>query len=367
MENKDENIAMLCASELTLQDLPDEIHLKIFANLKSKDLICCAQVSNKLRRICHDASLWQKINLCEKKVPSELLEQILGNGCQYLSLCDAQIKGRLNLTKKAYHLRYLNAGGLESQVDEFKDKKHNIEALLGSCHSVEKLSLKGLDLNTNIFSDLLMNSHQNLSVLDLSAISGMHLESIKHIVKCVKLTELNLCFIDILSKYADVLYYLVKHMPVDLRKLCLMGLDCLSDEHVKVLVNRCNKLIELDLFGCFLVSKTSVANIIEQLPELVKIDLSLTKISTNGLIELKSMPQLKFLNCQHLRSEIEIQNLKAQLPNIAINSNCGEFNTALPTNSIQTRDGFWDIEVKQVEMLSPRIWDYMSREYESSR
>ena len=154
---------------------------------------------------------------------------------------------------------------------------------------------------------------------------------------------------------------------VDLRKLCLMGLDCLSDEHVKVLVNRCNKLIELDLFGCFLVSKTSVANIIEQLPELVKIDLSLTKTSTNGLIELKSMPQLKILNCQHLRSEIEIQNLKAQLPNIAINSNCGEFNTALPTNSIQTRDGFWDIEVKQVEMLSPRIWDYMSREYESSR
>ena len=145
-----------------------------------------------------------------------------------------------------------------------------------------------------------MNSHQNLSVLDLSAISGMHLESIKHIVKCVKLTELNLCFIDILSKYADVLYYLVKHMPVDLRKLCLMGLDCLSDEHVKVLVNRCNKLIELDLFGCFLISKTSVVNIIEQLPELVKIDLSLTKISTNGLIELKSMPQLKFLNCHEL-------------------------------------------------------------------
>ena len=120
MENMDENTTVLCASDLTLEDLPDEIHLKIFANLKSKDLMCCAQVSNKLRRICHDASLWQKVNLCEKKVPSELLEQILGNGCQYLSLCDAQIKGRLNLTKKAYHLKYLNAGGLESQVDEFK-------------------------------------------------------------------------------------------------------------------------------------------------------------------------------------------------------------------------------------------------------
>ena len=81
--NEDTNMtAETC--KLTLEDLPDEIQLKIFQNLRLKDIIYCANVSKKLRRVCHDASLWQKVNLSEKVVPTEFLEQILSNGCQYL-------------------------------------------------------------------------------------------------------------------------------------------------------------------------------------------------------------------------------------------------------------------------------------------
>ena len=74
----------------------------------------------------------------------------------------------------------------------------------------------------------------------------------------------------------------------------------------------------------------------------------------NTLLELKRMPNLKYLNCQHLSSEIEQQNLRSQLPNIIINENCGDLNIAIPTESIQAKDGFWDIQSEQISMFPER-------------
>ena len=50
-------------SETSFEDLPDEIILKVFKNLEISDLICCGQLSKRIRTISHDESLWQKINL----------------------------------------------------------------------------------------------------------------------------------------------------------------------------------------------------------------------------------------------------------------------------------------------------------------
>jgi len=71
-----------------LEDLPNEILLMIFAKLSLKNLICSSRVSKRIRCVCYDKSLWQKINLFEKSVPTEFIKQILENGCYYLSLCD---------------------------------------------------------------------------------------------------------------------------------------------------------------------------------------------------------------------------------------------------------------------------------------
>ena len=62
-------------SAKTLDDLPDEVLLKIYAFLSIKNLVCCSGVSKRIRRVCHDESLWQKINLYGKIVPSKFLEQ----------------------------------------------------------------------------------------------------------------------------------------------------------------------------------------------------------------------------------------------------------------------------------------------------
>ena len=69
-----------------LDDLPDEVQLKIFNYLTIKDLILCGQVSKRTRRISCDASVWQKVNLSEKLIPAEFIKHILNNGCQYLNL-----------------------------------------------------------------------------------------------------------------------------------------------------------------------------------------------------------------------------------------------------------------------------------------
>ena len=131
-----------------LEDLPDEILFKIFSNLESYDLIKCAQVSKRIRKLSLDASFWQKINLYGKIVPSEFIKQILDNGCKYLSLYDAEINGTLELAKEAYYLKNLNIGGLVTE------SSHNVENLLYSCHSFEKLSLSGLSINLKMFKVL---------------------------------------------------------------------------------------------------------------------------------------------------------------------------------------------------------------------
>ena len=62
-------------STKTFDDLPDEVLLKICGYLSIKNIVRCSGVSKRVRRVCHDKSLWEKINLYGKAVPSEFIEQ----------------------------------------------------------------------------------------------------------------------------------------------------------------------------------------------------------------------------------------------------------------------------------------------------
>ena len=86
-------------SSTNLQDLPNEVLLKIFGYFDTKELIRCAQVSKRIRLICYDETFWRKINLYKKTISLPFLEQMLENGCKYISLCDAILEGDLLLTK----------------------------------------------------------------------------------------------------------------------------------------------------------------------------------------------------------------------------------------------------------------------------
>ena len=64
-----------------LEDLPDEVILKVLSYLDTASLIRSGHVSQRLQAISSDESLWQKMNLFKKRVPSSFLQFVLERGC----------------------------------------------------------------------------------------------------------------------------------------------------------------------------------------------------------------------------------------------------------------------------------------------
>ena len=103
------------------QDLPDELILKILSYSETKDLISCGQLSKRTRNISRDRSLWVTANLEKKIVKTELIELILGKGCNILNLSNSTIVGHLSSNIKS-QLRVLDlsqsAWGFPAKVDD---------------------------------------------------------------------------------------------------------------------------------------------------------------------------------------------------------------------------------------------------------
>ena len=103
------------------QDLPNELILKILSYSETKDLISCGQLSKRTRNISRDRSLWVTANLEKKIVKTELIELILGKGCNILNLSNSTIVGHLSSSIKS-QLRVLDlsqsAWGFPAKVDD---------------------------------------------------------------------------------------------------------------------------------------------------------------------------------------------------------------------------------------------------------
>ena len=69
---------------VTMEDLPNEIILKILELVNIKDLFRCMAVNKRLRAIAHDQSLWNIMHLTGEAIadvlPAEFLQQILAKG-----------------------------------------------------------------------------------------------------------------------------------------------------------------------------------------------------------------------------------------------------------------------------------------------
>ena len=350
-----------------LDHVPDEVQLSIFKFLGTEDLISCAHVSKRLRRICQDESLWEKVDLNSKLVPSEFIEQILENGCKYINLNGAKIVGGLELSRNDYDVKYLN-------LDDCIADQGVLEKLISSCKSLEKLSLCFLNLNSNVMESL---NNQKLQTLDLTLFKGLNLELMTDILRCEKLTDVSFRLNRHLSN--DLVQYLVENLPSNIEKLSLSAIG-LTDEHVKTLVKRCKKITDLELSKCRNITEDSLTSIVEHAKQLVKLNVSDANIGIslvqgrNSYLKVKSMPNLKVLLCtqesqyngpRHTSQETE--NLRKLMPHLEINKkddNCLYYRTpclniALPNNwNRQSHDdGLWDIYVKTIELF-PNRFDY---------
>jgi len=295
-----------------LDHLPDEVQLNIFRFLDFGDLIRCARVSKRARRLCNDESIWKKVNLYGRTVPSAFIEQILENGCQYINLDSSIIVGDLKLSRNDYNVKYLN-------ISWCKADKGVLEKLISSCQLLQKLSVASLGrtVGVNVLKSL---NPQKLQTLDLNSFKGLDLELMKGILSGKTLTEISFCNNWHLS--SECVQYLVENLPSGLEKLSLSGIRSLTDEHVKTLVKRCKKIKELELANLPAnftdITEDSLTSIAEHCYQMVKLDLTGINIGVvqgrDPFLKLKSMSKLKVLHCQHEN----LGNLRKIMPYLEI-------------------------------------------------
>ena len=305
-----------------LGDLPDEVILNILSYLSMKELMNCGQVSKRIRAISHDEALWRKVNLQGLKVSTDFLEMILKNGCKHLSLKQTQLVGNLCLSNKS-QLKYLDLDNCKA------DRQSNagsyfgyelFEKLLASCYSLEALSLAQKPLTSEIVKNLCYQNGKTLQILNLTNSDRYHSEdSIKLIVRnCTELREVDFSFIAIPQ---DVLDYLANNLTPKIKKLNLYYQRELTDEHVKALVRRCNKITDLNLSGTK-ISKVALMSIIGNLKlSLEKLRLPESQdIHITSLSQLKSFSRLRILDCDltcHC-CHWDFESLRKQLPHVSI-------------------------------------------------
>ena len=61
----------------SIQDLPDEIILKVINYLEIEDLTRCGRLSKRIRKISHDESLWKKRSDMRIQREKVLIEEIV--------------------------------------------------------------------------------------------------------------------------------------------------------------------------------------------------------------------------------------------------------------------------------------------------
>ena len=187
---------------VTLEDLPNEVILKILGNLGMEDLFAFAKLSRRFKCVSQDESLWIKMNISLRKLPMSYLLRVLDNGCKYLSLYHSRIRAGTSadfILKKSCQLRYLDFSFCKA-FDDFV-----LERILVSCNSLQKLSLARIRfISLDMIHGICTKNSSTITTLDLCSARfteshiGPYRNYFQTIIKnCNKLTELNLSYTDL--------------------------------------------------------------------------------------------------------------------------------------------------------------------------
>ena len=131
-----------------------------------------------------------------------------------------------------------------------------------------------------------------------------------------------LILIDFFLLNRDDMKMVCRNLTPNLIKLSLAGCrDKLLDDDVYELVNRCNRLLELDLSDASAISNKAVTHIVQFLSGTLR-KLSLSRcfdIHPAKFLEVNTMPQLKNLNIFGMLLPHKLEILKKQLPHLSVN------------------------------------------------
>ena len=300
--------------------------MKILSYLETKHLITSGQVSKRIRRISQDVP-WRTVNLERKIINTEILEMILRKGCKILNLHHCTIVGRLSLKIKS-QLKFLNfqSSSIWSCDDEIEERPF-LEELLSSCFSLQHLVIGCISLTPKMAASICKNG-KTLQILNLDGmippryVASHHINYFQEIIRCCQeLKEVDLGH-EVYERDFNVDFeFLVKNISPNIEKLRYLSGGEPMNDHLKILLSRCNKIKALSLEETT-ISDDLLANIRQFLNlTLEELSFKLRNISLSSLLELKSMTRLKTLKLYKYFGNIddkEIQNLKQHLPHLMI-------------------------------------------------
>jgi hypothetical protein len=345
-----------------LEDLPDEIILKILSYADLKDLISCGQVSKRTRNISQDGSLWMTVNFEKKIVKVELLELILSKGCKILNISNSIIVGSLS-SDIQHQLRVLtlsqSSWGIPTlgAYPAFLSHGENVdilERLLFSSSFLQRLEISGLCISSEMAVSICKNG-KTLQALKLNNLfvhqsaypfnanypyyhnldNNVPNGNLQAIINCCQeLKEVNLNYINGFKGLSNVdIELLANNITLNVEKLNLLNHD-VKDDQVKVLLSRCNKIKGLSLEARLMTDKS--LTYIRQYLNLTLEELSLIddanaaafpfgfSTTFTGFLELKSMLRLKILNLYHDKDGCAM-NLRQHLPLVKISASLFHF------------------------------------------
>ena len=224
-----------------LEDLPDEVILKVFGNLQFPDLLRCGRVSKRIKRVSNDKAVWENINLCRKRVPRNFLQCILAKDCKYLRLNEAWLVPEdLPLLNYLPFELELRSKLIELDLSWLKCRTEDIEVILASCHSLEKLSLADAAITSKMIHSISTQNGTTLQSLNLNICKGLGLESIQQILtQCVKLKEVNFQNTRLSEATEN---YLAEQMPSWVEKVDIGTLNrYFSDQNIMWIQTNCPK------------------------------------------------------------------------------------------------------------------------------
>lgn len=270
----------------SLNDLPDDILLRLFSFLPNMDLCRASGVCRKWQTLCWDPLLWENIEIVNYQDSD--INKILRN---LLSKLAISTEGRFSLTVHSVKLN-----GCELLADK------GLGFIAKYCIDLEELHIANCCcLTSKGLQDVLQNCH-NLQFLDASGIS------------CIN----SICSPKAngfaLGDYGSFLQ--LRHldmsdcMAFDDLGLRLVGLSCgllenlylrrcgrISDIGVKHIASHCPHLRELSLSGCAKVRDYSLREIAKHAASLKYLSVAKCPVTDNGIKQIgKHCVRLKYLN-----------------------------------------------------------------------
>ncbi|XP_065323422.1 S-phase kinase-associated protein 2-like isoform X3 [Gordionus sp. m RMFG-2023] len=254
--------------------LSDEIIIAIFNWLPKTFLCKISLVCHRFYILSHDESLWQSIDLSNKKLSISTIIHLIHVGLKiiklshteitekidYLPLLNQEIFVNTNKINKITHLD-LSFSSISSKI---------LNNILENQISITHLSLEDLKLDEEITN---LYTKYNLQILNLSRCQNLSFNIIQRILLASdRIVELNLAWTNLNT---EDLQNICRYLPKSLIKLNLSGnRETLNDEDIKVITENCINIQELDLSDCNQLSDSSIVYITKNLQNLKILALS---------------------------------------------------------------------------------------------